>query len=258
MRRSLLVMFVFALLSACGSDERPGANTTSPGATSPADMADMLDQDQPDLSDAAPDQPSEEMGDDMSAAPDQDAPHDLSDDADMREPQEDMTHDADMLDPTDMVDEADMLDPIDMDAPRDMDMVVDMTPAPDYSGRPRGQCVSTADCGHPDLLCNREAVGGACQGPCSACASLPGSFDCEFGSCLRECSTTDDCEPGRSCNSAGQCVIMRCVNNVCPVALFGCASPTGICVRVSCAQGESCPAGTRCDRGVCIEDHIRP
>lgn len=122
------------------------------------------------------------------------------------------------------------------------------------SNRPQGQCKRTQDCGHPDLFCTTEAVGGTCLGPCSACDSIPGSatYTCRAGACVQDCSVNEDCPLGRSCSN-GLCVVERCTNNVCPTAIFGCTAPDGICTRRACDQGQSCPQGTLCQSGYCME-----
>ncbi len=136
----------------------------------------------------------------------------------------------------------------------------DMGPGVDYSNRPVGACVTSTDCGSGSLICSREAAGGACAG-CGDCSSIPGNdtYTCQFGTCVRDCSSDDDCAPGRSCNNrTGLCLVDRCTNDVCPVPWFVCTTPDGICTRASCSNGEVCPAETTCTGGVCVEDHTLP
>jgi hypothetical protein len=156
------------------------------------------------------------------------------------------------------------------DAGQTMDAAVDMGAADtgvtpdmgggvDYSNRPAGSCVTSSDCGGGGLFCEREAAGGTCTG-CGDCSGIPGpnTHTCTVGACVPDCSTDDDCPPGRTCNRGGLCTVERCTNDVCPVPWFVCSAPDGICQRATCANNEPCPAQTTCTNGVCVEDHSLP
>lgn len=109
------------------------------------------------------------------------------------------------------------------------------------------QCRSSADCGGVGS-CNLSAPGGICIG-CND-SSCPSGTDCsEFGSCVRDCSTVDDCAPGFRCSS-GRCLInTACDSTVCP-APYVCGAVG--CERPECGAG--CPGGFSCSGGYCVED----
>ena len=135
----------------------------------------------------------------------------------------------------------------------------DMGSGVDYSNRPAGECVDISDCGGGNLICDRGAAGGVCSG-CGDCSDIPGpnTHTCVFGACVPDCSSDDDCPPGRACNSRGLCTVERCTNDVCPVPWFVCSAPDGICERATCFNNEPCPAQTTCTNGICVEDHSLP
>ncbi len=135
----------------------------------------------------------------------------------------------------------------------------DMGSGVDYSNRPVGECVDISDCGGGSLICDRGAAGGVCSG-CGDCSGIPGpnTHTCVVGTCVPDCSTDDDCPPGRTCNRRGLCIVERCTNDVCPVPWFVCTAPDGICERATCFNNEPCPAQTTCTNGICVEDHSLP
>jgi hypothetical protein len=242
-------LLALLLLASCTDDP---ANPAAPDMTAtPGDMT----------ADLTPD-PSDQ-GDDL-AAPDMNTPDLIAEDM----PTQDMST-LDMNTPdmqvdmsSDMTSDMEVDQPVDM-APQDMASVEDMMVAPDmapdmmtpqdpYVGRPTGQCDVSGDCG-AEGSCSRTAPGGICNGPPSICEALPGSYSANFGACQRDCSDTDDCPPGLTCNGQGVCIIQRCAANVCPTPLFGCTQ-SGLCTRVDCSAGQTCPGGTTCTRGLCIED----
>lgn len=124
-----------------------------------------------------------------------------------------------------------------------------------YAGRPLGQCTVNADCpeGPQGRLCNRPLPGGSCGG-CSSTQGCPSDTECSnFGVCVMECQSIDDCAPGLRCLGSGQCAAQPCVQGQCPVSLFGC-SDSGFCTRISCTEQSECPEQTTCTSGLCIED----
>lgn len=226
-------------LAACSSDPAQDSPPiedmdSADASTTPATTEDMssIDEDMNPNNTSTVDMPSTTIPEDMSQEVDMSAGEDMaSNGEDMSDMSTDMT--ADMTPTEDMATEVDMALP----------------------ARPEGQCSATSDCGDERLTCNRQAVGGICQGTCDACDNIPDAYtySCVQGSCVRDCDTDDDCSPGRYCTGSGRCAIERCVDNVCPSPLFGCTSPDGICQRFSCDAMTPCPQGTACDNGVCIE-----
>lgn len=125
-----------------------------------------------------------------------------------------------------------------------------------YTDRPTGQCVVSSDCPEGPMgsgQCSRTFPGGACNG-CGNDSHCPGSTTCLVGVCITECTSTDDCAPGLRCSSTNRCQAKSCVDDECPVPLFGCTD-SGICGRIDCSSDDSlCPDDTTCVSGLCIED----
>lgn len=125
-----------------------------------------------------------------------------------------------------------------------------------FEGRPLGQCTDDADCpvGPTGQMCSRALPGGACLG-CGDDTHCPGTTTCSnFGACVTECVDDADCPPGTECGGTGRCGAIDCVNDVCPVELFGC-NDRGRCERVDCSDDPgACPAATSCIDGRCIEN----
>lgn len=218
--RALLFAALLAL-SACSDDETSVASDVgSPVADMASDLnaGDLVEsQDSGDGEDAGDNVPS-----DMSSMPDA------------------------ALDMTSMPDAAPDAAP---------DATIDMATADPYEGRPLGQCVVADDC--PDnpngKICNRNLPGGSC----GACGNDTVCDDeCLVGTCITTCGDTADCPPGLRCTSTGRCGAQSCVDDVCPVAFFGC-SDSGLCTRIDCsADASMCPAQTSCIQGLCIEDRM--
>ena len=230
-----ILLFILTTITACSSDP----SETSPAkdmASFEADatMAEDMAASAKDMTNPAVDEDMQTSPEDMATTVDMQSSPDMSSAGiDMSTPTEDMTQGQE-----------------DMTSP-DMSVMEDMMPPVE---RPSGQCAATSDCGDERLTCTRVAVGGTCQGPCDACDAIPGAdtYSCVQGSCVRDCEVDEDCALGRYC-SRGRCLIERCTDNVCPVAIFGCSSPDGVCQRRSCDAMEPCPMGTTCTDGVCIE-----
>lgn len=128
-----------------------------------------------------------------------------------------------------------------------------------YANRPIGQCAVNDDCPtNPNgKLCNRLLPGGSC-GACDAFNDQYCDDTCLAGTCITTCANTDECPAGLRCTSNGRCVAQACVNDVCPVPMFGC-STSGLCQRIDCsADATICPTNTTCSAGLCIEDRQVP
>jgi len=139
-------------------------------------------------------------------------------------------------------------------SPPQQDTTPDADQPDPFEGRPTGQCVESADCPQTALgpgMCSRALPGGACLG-CGTDDHCPSDTVCQFGACVMECEGLEDCAPGLVC-SRGLCRAQRCVDDVCPVPLFGCTD-SGQCERSSCGGDEECPEETSCIQGRCIED----
>lgn len=124
-----------------------------------------------------------------------------------------------------------------------------------YASRPVGQCAVSADCPtNPNGKdCNRLLPGGSC-GACDAFNDLYCDDTCFSGTCVTTCATTDECPPGLRCTGSGRCAAQPCLDDVCPVPMFGC-SASGLCQRIDCSADSSvCPVNTTCSSGLCIED----
>lgn len=149
---------------------------------------------------------------------------------------------------------------VEMDAGTDVsEMDAGMDTGDPYATRPLGQCAVNSDCPeNPNgKMCNRMLPGGSC-GNCDAFNDQFCDDTCFNGTCVTTCDVDDDCAPGLRCTAAGRCGAVACVNDVCPVPLFGC-SDSGLCTRVACdADPSVCPSGTTCLLGVCIEDRQLP
>ena len=118
--------------------------------------------------------------------------------------------------------------------------------------RPEGQCETSDDC--PGIsICTASAPGGICNG-CGSFSDCPADTDecSEFGACRRLCDVDDDCPAGQECGGTGFCLISQCQRGACPDLRFGC-NAGGRCERVSCSDGEECPASTECRSGYCME-----
>lgn len=129
------------------------------------------------------------------------------------------------------------------------------SPAPDaYADRPAGQCVQNSDCPTTPngQNCNRSFPGGSCSG-CGTDAHCPNDTICHVGTCVKECNSPTECPPGLYCLSSGRCGASWCVDNACPINLFGC-SASNKCERKSCDTPTDCPDQTTCVSGVCIEN----
>lgn len=128
-----------------------------------------------------------------------------------------------------------------------------------FASRPVGQCAVTSDCPeNPNGKdCNRLLPGGSC-GACDAFNDLFCDDTCFNGTCVTTCGTTEECPAGLRCTGSGRCAAQPCVNDVCPVPMFGC-SASGLCQRIDCsADANICPSNTTCLLGLCIEDRQLP
>ncbi len=141
------------------------------------------------------------------------------------------------------------------------DLSVDASPdvGDPYASRPLGQCAVTADC--PDNPngkdCNRALPGGSC-GACDAVNDQYCDDTCFNGTCITTCATTEECPAGLRCTGSGRCAAQPCLDDVCPVPMFGC-SASGLCQRIDCsADANICPSNTTCLLGLCIEDRQQP
>ncbi len=119
--------------------------------------------------------------------------------------------------------------------------------------RPVGQCGVNADC--DSGTCNRGLPGGSCScasdGDCNANSSCS-----DFGVCIGDCAADDDCPAGLRClTGSGRCAAVPCDDDGDCDARFVCDFDFGTpqCARATCAGGESCPVGTGCVDGVCLE-----
>ena len=124
-----------------------------------------------------------------------------------------------------------------------------------YASRPVGQCAVSADCPtNPNGKdCNRLLPGGSC-GACDAVNDQYCDDTCFSGTCVTTCETNDDCPAGLRCTGSGRCAAQPCLDDLCPVPMFGC-SASGFCQRIDCsADANICPANTTCLSGLCIED----
>jgi hypothetical protein len=128
-----------------------------------------------------------------------------------------------------------------------------------YANRPVGQCAVSADCPtNPNGKdCNRLLPGGSC-GACDGFNDLYCDDTCFSGTCVTTCATTDECPAGLRCTGSGRCAAQPCLDDVCPVPMFGC-SASGLCQRIDCSDDASmCPDNTTCLSGLCIEDRQVP
>jgi hypothetical protein len=124
-----------------------------------------------------------------------------------------------------------------------------------------GQCYTNAHCG-ASRICNKDLPGGLCDGCMSFGANCKSGFDdeCIGGMCARGCSGDGDCLPGWSCASfmASQyCRLKSCtISADCGPHLECRNSGIGnVCHRFQCTAS-TCPAGTTCLNGVCVENYL--
>jgi hypothetical protein len=235
--KRLLLLICFSFVVACGKD----------GAQNPEPI-----QIQPDLPDtaiadagrdtSAPLPGDTSVGEDATSRPDAAGPPDVED-----------------VGSEDAIDANDVIEDVGSDTNVDGDThdAAGSEPFVDpYEGRPKGQCTVNADCpeGPQGKICNRQLPGGACTACSPGGQGCPADTFCsEFGTCVMDCVTTDDCAPGLRCLGSGQCAAMPCVNGACPVPLFGC-NASNLCTRTACNVEADCPEQTTCLSGLCIEE----
>ncbi len=124
-----------------------------------------------------------------------------------------------------------------------------------------GQCYTNAHCG-AGRTCNKELPGGLCDGCMNFGANCKSGFDdeCIGGMCARGCTGDGDCLPGWSCASfmgSMYCRLKSCtLSSECGPHLECRTSGIGmVCQRFLC-PASTCPTGTACMNGVCVEGYL--
>lgn len=124
-----------------------------------------------------------------------------------------------------------------------------------FPGRPKGQCQQKLDCPvQPNADCG-SIPGGSCLNCATQDSNCPEDAVCsQFGACVVECQSENDCAPGLRCTGAGRCAPQRCQQGVCPTPLFGCTA-SGLCERKNCEDDVTvCDPGTICLKSRCVLD----
>lgn len=132
--------------------------------------------------------------------------------------------------------------------------------APCPSGRvcsPRGTCVE-AGCLEVECAPGQRCQQGECVGACDG-VTCPRGQRCRAGRCSDPCegvvcSGNEVCEDHADLSTAGQC-IPGCQCR--PCAAGETCLPDGRCVDEGCAN-VTCPAGSRCERGECVDRCASP
>jgi hypothetical protein len=124
-----------------------------------------------------------------------------------------------------------------------------------------GQCYTNAHCGAM-RFCDKEVPGGVCDGCMGFGANCKAGFDdeCANGRCLRECTDDNGCLPGWRCASfmgSKYCQLKSCtVPADCGPHLDCRNNGIGLlCYRFLC-PASTCPNGTTCLNGVCVENYL--